>query len=72
MNPKKLTDSDLRLLNSSEGLYSLLKNKKINLTKSLQETHYISQLRRHQEELIKLQNLGTIHYPIFLAPLEIV
>ncbi len=56
MNPKKLTDSDLRLLNSSEGLYSLLKNKKINLTKSLQETHYISQLRRHQEELIKLQN----------------
>lgn len=56
MNPKKLTDSDLRLLNSSEGLYSLLKNKKINLTKSLQETHYISQLRRHQVELIKLQN----------------
>lgn len=44
------------LLNSKIGWYTLLKSKKVNIDKVLKESKYISALRKHQEELIKLQN----------------
>jgi polyphosphate kinase 2 len=50
------TPSDLELLNSKIGLYALLRNKKTNPTKALEEAKYVTALRQSQEELIKLQN----------------
>lgn len=52
----KLSDKDVDLLNSKEGLHTLLKNKKIKLDKVLEEVKYIHELKAQQEELIKLQN----------------
>jgi len=51
-----LTDEDLELLNSKDGLYALLKRKKVNVKKALKETRYVHELNKHQEKLIKLQN----------------
>ncbi len=51
-----LTEEEVTLLNSKIGLHSLLKNKKVNITKVLEEVKYISKLKKKQEELIKLQN----------------
>ncbi len=56
MKKKTLTADELDLLNSKLGLYTLLKSKKLNLTKALEEVRYLSALRQQQEELIKLQN----------------
>tara|TARA_B100000497_G_C7651268_1_gene391861 strand:- start:275 stop:1039 length:765 start_codon:yes stop_codon:yes gene_type:complete len=47
---------EIELLNSKEGLYSLLKNKKVNIPKVLGEVKQVAELKKKQEELIKLQN----------------
>ncbi|MBC8753478.1 polyphosphate kinase 2 [Kordia sp. YSTF-M3] len=52
----KLTEEDITLLNSKIGLHALLKNKKVNIPKVLEEVKYINHLKKQQEELIKLQN----------------
>jgi polyphosphate kinase 2 len=54
--PLTLTKEDLDLLNSKLGMYNLLKNKKVNVEKVLEEVHYVIELKAQQEELIKLQN----------------
>jgi len=56
MSKIKLSQEEVSLLNSKVGLRTLLKSKRINLTKVLYETKNISEIRRSQEELIKLQN----------------
>lgn len=56
MNENRPSNSDQHLLNSSQGHYLLLKNKKINLNRVLSEINYIRELQAKQEELIKLQN----------------
>ncbi|MEM6347239.1 MAG: polyphosphate kinase 2 [Bacteroidota bacterium] len=56
MSDLKLTEEDIALLNSNVGLHSLLKNKRINLSKALEEVRYLEELKKRQEELIKLQN----------------
>ncbi|AXG69941.1 polyphosphate kinase 2 (PPK2) [Kordia sp. SMS9] len=52
----KLTEEEIMLLNSKIGLHTLLKNKKVNIPKVLEEVKYINHLKSQQEELIKLQN----------------
>lgn len=52
----KYNQEELDLLNSKVGLYTLLRNKKINLDKVLEEVKYVAELKKQQEELIKLQN----------------
>lgn len=52
----KLTDKDLELLNSKDGFYALLKSKKVDLKKALNEVEYAHEMNKKQEELIKLQN----------------
>ena len=56
MNENKLTKEEVVLLNSKIGLHSLLKNKRVNLEKSLEEVKYNVELKHQQEKLIKLQN----------------
>ena len=56
MSEINLTEEDVNMLNSKFGLHTVLKNKKFNLLKVLDETKHIFELRRQQEELIKLQN----------------
>lgn len=56
MNEIDLTGEDVELLNSKEGLISLLRRKKINLGKSLEEVRYAVAFKERQEEIIKLQN----------------
>lgn len=56
MSKIKLTEEEVALLNSKEGLHALLRNKKVNLVKSLEEAAYSVELKKKQEELIKLQN----------------
>lgn len=51
-----LTDNDLEILNSKEGLYALLKNKKVNVKKALEEAKYAHEMNKLQEQLINLQN----------------
>ncbi|MGH1436247.1 MAG: polyphosphate kinase 2 [Lewinella sp.] len=51
-----LTKEELTLLNSKVGLHTLLKNKKVSIPKVLEEVKYIHDLKKNQEELIKLQN----------------
>lgn len=55
MSKIDLTDEDVKLLNSKVGLMSLLRRKKINLLKSLEEAEYAVAFKEKQEELIKLQ-----------------
>jgi polyphosphate kinase 2 len=50
-----LTEEDIQLLNSKVGLHTLLKNKNVNILKVLEEIRNITELKQHQEELIKLQ-----------------
>lgn len=52
----QLTEDQLAILNSKEGLYALLRNKKVNVQKALDEVKYNEELQAKQEELIKLQN----------------
>ena len=56
MTKMKLSKKEVTLLNSKIGLHSLFKNKKLSLSKSLDEVKYIHELKEKQEELIKLQN----------------
>ncbi len=56
MSKIKLTEKEVVLLNSKVGLHALLRNKKVNLAKSLEEVKYSTELGVKQEELIKLQN----------------
>ncbi|MEM9544345.1 MAG: polyphosphate kinase 2 [Bacteroidota bacterium] len=56
MNDIKLTPEEVDMLNSKIGLHTLLKSKKYNLRKILEEVKYILELKKQQEELIKLQN----------------
>lgn len=51
-----LTKEELTLLNSKVGLHTLLKNKKVSIPKVLEEVKYIYDLKKNQEELIKLQS----------------
>ncbi|MCJ8288329.1 MAG: polyphosphate kinase 2 [Crocinitomicaceae bacterium] len=55
MNDINLDAEDLKLLNSKIGLHALLRNKKVDLSKALNEVKYITELKKNQEELIKLQ-----------------
>jgi len=56
MSVKRLTKEEVALLNTKIGLHPLLKNKKIDLDKVLEEANYIAELKKNQEKLIKLQN----------------
>lgn len=56
MSKMKLTGQEVKLLNSKIGVHGLLKNKRINIPKVLEDVKYSDQLRKEQEELIKLQN----------------
>lgn len=56
MNKTTLSTQELELLNSKEGLYNLLKNKKINLDKVIHETLQVKEIREKQVELIHLQD----------------
>ena len=56
MTKMNLSEQELSLLNSKDGLYALLRNKKLDLSKALEEAKYAEQLRKEQAELIKLQN----------------
>jgi len=56
MNTKELKKEDVDLLNTKLGLYTLLKNKKTNVFKVLDDVKYVIDLKKQQEELIKLQN----------------
>lgn len=56
MNRPKLTKEEVELLNSKIGLHSLLRSKKVNLPKALYEATHITEIRKRQEELIKLQS----------------
>ena len=56
MNKIKLVEEKIELLNSKIGLYALLKNKNVDITKVLEEVTYTANLKKKQEELIKLQN----------------
>jgi len=51
----KISDQDLKMLNSKVGLEALFRSKRYNLQKSLKETRYEHELKKLQEELIKLQ-----------------
>lgn len=53
---KDLDDKEIELLNSKLGLYALLKNRKIDISKALEEVKYAVELNKKQEELIKLHN----------------
>jgi polyphosphate kinase 2 len=55
MSKIDLTDEDVELLNTKAGLMSLLRRKKTNLKKSLEEVKYANSFKERQEELIRLQ-----------------
>jgi polyphosphate kinase 2 len=52
----KLTDEELDLLNSKEGVYALLRRKKVNVKKALREVRYLRKFAKEQQKLIELQN----------------
>ncbi len=56
MSENKLSKEDIDLLHTKIGLHSLLKTKKTNVFKALQETKNLMELKKKQEDLIKLQN----------------
>lgn len=56
MEERKYSREEIELLNSKVGYYHLLKNKKLDIDKVLEDVHYVMELKRQQEELIKLQN----------------
>lgn len=51
-----LTDEDLKILNTKVGHYALLRSKKVNVQKALKEARNLFEIKKGQEELIKLQN----------------
>lgn len=52
---KDITEEELKLLNSKLGLRALFSNKKINLERTLNNIRYEKNIKKLQEELIKLQ-----------------
>ncbi len=56
MSKSKYTKEEMDLFNSKIGLYTLLKKKKTNPDKVLEEIKQQTELQQKQEELIKLQN----------------
>jgi len=56
MPTPQFSPEEMALFNSKLGYYTLLKRKKLNPQKVLEELHYYTTLRNYQEELIKLQN----------------
>lgn len=56
MGSIKLTKEDLEILNTKVGLYHLLRNKKVDLEKSLEMARSALEIKKLQESLIKLQN----------------
>jgi len=56
MSHKKYTTEEMDLLNSKVGLHTLLKNKRTNLDRVFEEIKQMVELKRLQEELIKLQS----------------
>lgn len=52
----EITNEDLALLNSKIGQYALLRRDKFDLGKVIEEIKQVDQLKKQQEELIKLQN----------------
>lgn len=55
MDNIQLTNEEVELLNSKEGQRALLKPNRVNLEKALYEAKNIAEIRKQQEELIKLQ-----------------
>ena len=55
MQQTKYSKEDMNLFNSKLGTYALLKNKNIQLNKALEEIKNATELKKKQEELIKLQ-----------------
>jgi len=53
---QSLSEKELKLLNSKEGLEELFKSKEINLKKILEELHYQDELEKLNIEMVKLQN----------------
>ncbi len=51
-----LTEKELELLNSKDGLYALLRRSKVSVKRALKEVEYSQAMDRHQEKLIKMQN----------------
>lgn len=56
MHKPKYTEEEMSLFNSKTGLHALLRRKKINPDKVLEEIQYATALKKKQEELIQLQN----------------
>lgn len=56
MSKKAISEEEVALLNTKQGLYALLKNKDVNIENAIEETKYSNEIRKKQEELIKLQN----------------
>lgn len=52
----KLSQEDLDILNTKLGYYALLRSKKVNLGRAIDEAKYANEIREKQIELIKLQN----------------
>ena len=52
MDSKQLTKQDVELLNSKLGLYTLLKSKKTNLGKALEEVKYTIELENDGYRLL--------------------
>lgn len=53
---KKLSEEDIKLLNSKDGILELLRYKTTNIDRSLKRLYYLSDLEFLQIELIKMQN----------------
>jgi polyphosphate kinase 2 len=52
----KITEEEVALINTKQGLHALLSNKDYDLDKVIAEAQYRNDLRKKQEELIRLQN----------------
>lgn len=55
MSKEAISEKDVALLNTKEGLHALLKNKKLNLRKVIEEARYSVDTRKKQEQLVQLQ-----------------
>ena len=53
---RKISKKEVALLNTKQGLHTLLRNKDYDLDKVIAEARYRSKLRKKQEKLIRLQN----------------
>jgi len=56
MKPEDFTKETLALLHTKLGLYTLLKSRKVNMEKVIEEINYMHALKAHQKELIEIQN----------------